>query len=59
MKYLIVALVTLLLLALSWATTVGLIWLIYLCFEWSFDLLIATGIWLIMFLVSGCFKSSK
>ena len=59
MKYVVIGLVTLLLLAVSWATTAGIIWLICLCFKWSFDLLISTGIWLIMFLVSGCFKSSK
>lgn len=59
MKYLIIALVTLLLLAVSWATTAGIIWLICLCFKWSFDLIIATGVWLILFLLSGCFKSSK
>ena len=59
MKYLLVALVTLLLIALSWATTAGIIWLICLCFKWSFDLLIATGIWLCLLLLSGCFKRTK
>lgn len=59
MKYLIVALVTLLLMALSWATTVGLIWLIYLCFEWSFDILVATGFWLVGMLLYGIFNRSK
>ena len=58
-KYLIVTLVTLLLIALSWATTAGIIWLICLCFKWSFNLLIATGWWLIGFLWFGCFKSSE
>ena len=58
-KYLIVTLVTLLLMALSWATTAGIIWLICLCFKWSFNLLIATGWWLIWFLLMGCFRSSK
>ena len=53
-KYLIIALVTIKLLALSWATTAGILWLICLCFKWSFDILIATGVWLIMLLFSGC-----
>ena len=53
-KYLIIALVTIMLLAFSWATTAGILWLICLCFKWSFDILIATGVWLIMLLFSGC-----
>lgn len=45
--------------ALSWGATVGIIKLITLCFGWNFSLLIATGIWLAMFLVSACFKSNN
>ena len=33
---------------LSWLVTVGIIKLITLCFGWSFSLLTATGIWLIL-----------
>lgn len=34
--------------ALSWALTVGLLRLIFLCFAWPFDIGLATGIWLIL-----------
>ena len=37
----------------SWGITIGTIWLISLCFSWEFDLLIATGIWLILCLIWG------
>ena len=59
MKYVVIGLTTLILLALGWATTAGLIWLICLCFKWSFDLLIATGVWLALLLLRGCFHKSK
>lgn len=35
----------------SWAGTVGIIYLITLCFSLNFNLLHATGIWLILLLV--------
>lgn len=44
---------------LSWALTCGLIYLITLCFAWTFTWPIATGIWLILFLVSSFFRSSN
>ena len=34
-------------LALSWGVTIGIIYLICLCFSWEFSLVGATGIWLI------------
>lgn len=43
-------------LAVSWAATVGIIYLICLCFHWQFTLLVATGVWLVMCLLSGTFK---
>lgn len=43
-------------LAISWAITIGIIYLICLCFHWQFTLLIATGVWLVMCLLSGTFK---
>lgn len=42
----------------SWIATCGIIYLITLCFGWAFDWLIATGIWLLMFLLSSVFKSN-
>lgn len=42
---------------LSWLVTVGIIKLITLCFGWSFSLLTATGIWLILALARSVFKS--
>lgn len=43
----------------SWIATCGVIKLITMCFGWSFNWLIATGIWLIMCLASTVFKSNS
>ena len=40
---------------LSWIITCGLIYLITLCFGWTFSWLIATGVWLAMFLLKAVF----
>lgn len=42
--------------ALSWIITVGIVKLITLCFGWTFSWGIATGIWLIMFLLKSIFS---
>lgn len=42
-------------LAISWAITVGLIYLITLCFPVNFSLLYATGIWLILLFIKQVF----
>lgn len=42
--------------AISWAISTGLMYLICLCFSWDFNLLIATGIWLVGVLVKGLFS---
>lgn len=42
----------------SWGVTVGIIKLITLCFGLAFSLPIATGIWLILVLVSAFLKPS-
>ena len=59
----IVALIIIVILALaygsSWIITCGIIKLITLCFGWTFKWSIATGIWLIMCLVTPCFKSNN
>lgn len=39
----------------SWIATVGIIKLICLCFDWFFSWRMATGIWLMMILISGIF----
>ena len=41
---------------LSWITTCGIIKLITLCFGWTFQWGIATGIWLAMFLLRSVFN---
>ena len=41
--------------AVSWISVCGIIKLITLCFGWSFSWAIATGIWLIFFLVKIVF----
>jgi hypothetical protein len=45
-------------LGVSWIATCGIIKLITLCFGWTFSWGIATGIWLIMCLLSSVFKSN-
>lgn len=45
--------------AISWAITCGLIKLITLCFGWTFNWLVTTGVWLIMILLSGALHGSK
>lgn len=58
MTAILVILLLALLLALSWGISVGIIYLVCLCFSWTFDLLIATGIWLVLTLVGSFFKST-
>lgn len=57
----IVALVVITLLILvygiSWIATCGIIKLITMCFGWTFKWSIATGIWLVLSLLSSTFKS--
>lgn len=45
-------------LGVSWITACGIIKLITLCFGWTFSWGIATGIWLVMCLLSSVFKSN-
>lgn len=40
----------------SWGVTVGIIYLITLCFNLHFNLVTATGIWLLMFLIKSLFS---
>ena len=42
---------------LSWITTCGIIKLVAMCFGWTFKWNIATGIWLILALLSSTFTS--
>lgn len=44
---------------LSWIATCGIIKLVTLCFGWKFSWAVASGIWLIMVLLSSTFKSSS
>lgn len=57
--FIVIAFIFLLISALSWAVTVGIIALICLCFKIKFSLLIATGIWLILILISSFFKQTN
>ena len=59
MMVLIAILIFILGYALSWAITVGLIYLICLCFSWQFNLSIATGIWLILCLIKLLLPNKK
>lgn len=44
--------------AISWLLSCGLVWLITLCFGLEFSWLVATGIWLAIYLIRGAFKST-
>ena len=44
------------LMATSWILTCGVIKLITLCFGWTFSWAIATGVWLLMFLLRSVFS---
>lgn len=56
---LIIMLVILILLLLSWIVTCGLIKLVTLCFGWNFSWRIATGIWIVIFLLKDIFNGVK
>ena len=43
--------------AASWAVTCFIVWLITLCFGWGFSILVATGVWLCLWLVGSFFRS--
>ena len=43
----------------SWIATCGIIKLITMCFGWTFKWSIATGIWLILALLSSIFKPNS
>ena len=47
-----------LLLGLSWIATCGIVYLITLCFGWTFKWSIATGIWLLMIILRSIFKNN-
>lgn len=55
-KFVIGLLITAAILALNWGITIGLVKLITICFGWKFSLLVATGIWLVLFLLSDLFR---
>lgn len=59
MKYIMVVVgLYLLVTAVKWLITCGLIKLITLCFGLPFSWSIATGIWLVLYLLHSFFKSS-
>ena len=45
-----------LILGLSWFVTCALVYLVCLCFSWTFDILIATGIWIILIILGMLFN---
>lgn len=59
MKWLIVALMVIGLIAIEWLITVGIIYVICLCFSLKFSWWIATGVWLILCLLQHFLKSKK
>ena len=57
MKTILYLVILLLMLFVSWGATVGIIYLITLCFNLHFNLVTATGIWLLMFLIKSLFSN--
>ena len=55
LEIIVVVLIYLVLCAGSWAIIVGLLKLIGLCFGFSISLAVATGIWLVLFLIKLVF----
>ena len=53
---LIAILLTVIVLGVSWIMTCGIVWLITLCFGWTFSWAIATGIWLVLSLIGAVIK---
>lgn len=47
------------LLGISWIATCGVVFLVTLCFGWTFNWLMATGIWLCLLLVSAFVKGGS
>lgn len=45
-------------LGISYFCTAGIFWLICKCFSWAFSWKIATGVWLILFLLGTTIKSN-
>lgn len=56
MKGLLYLVILLLMLFISWGATVGIIYLITLCFNLHFSVVVATGMWLLMFLIKSLFS---
>ena len=42
--------------AASWGVTIGIVYLICMCFGLQWSMLMATGVWLVLILVQGVFK---
>ena len=59
LKIIVVVLIYLVLCAGSWAIVVGLLKLIGLCFGFSVSLAVATGIWLVLFLIKLVFGKAR
>ena len=58
-KVFIVILALLISCALSYAITIGTIWLVCLCFSIRFKILPATGVWIILYIVKLMWPSYK
>lgn len=56
MKTILYLAILLFVLFISWGATVGIIYLITLCFNLHFNIVTATGIWLLMFLIKSLFS---
>lgn len=48
-----------LLTAISWAITCGMVYLISLCFGFAYNLSVATGIWLVLIIIKSIIPDRK
>lgn len=58
MGYILAILILAVCLGISWILTCGLVYLITLCFGWTFTWPIATGIWLVWLILKSIFRKS-
>lgn len=45
--------------AVSWITTCGIVWLVAWCFGWTFSWGIATGVWIIWWVLGSIFSTNS
>ena len=55
----IFVLAVIIIIAIDWLLSCGLIWLVCLLFKWKFKIRIATGVWIILCIAQSIFATRK